>query len=245
MVIASRAATVTAPCRAPRAAAVMCTTSMSSGRPGSCTASAAIPWTCARVGMTTTWMPLASASWAAASATPIESGSLGSTTTSWAPVSSMAAEQLAGARAAAGTPLDHDGPGLAEQLVQAGTGRDDDQLATQPLTALVARLLDLFGEVGDLDTAGRTGTDARLDGGADVVDVHVHVPQALPADHDQGVAERGEGLAQGRDGVVVGLEEVHHLVRRPTLDQVTARDPRDRDRRGAGVAGCSWWRACR
>ena len=77
--MASLAATVTAPWRAPRAAAVMCTTSLSSGRPGSCTASAAMPCTWARVGMTTTWMPLASASWAAASATPIESGSLGST----------------------------------------------------------------------------------------------------------------------------------------------------------------------
>ena len=50
-----------------------------------------MPCTWARVGMTTTWMPLASASWAAASATPIESGSLGSTMTSSAPVSSIAA----------------------------------------------------------------------------------------------------------------------------------------------------------
>ena len=53
-----------------------------------------MPCTWARVGMTTTWMPFVSASWAAASATPIESGSLGSTITSGAPVASMAVEHL-------------------------------------------------------------------------------------------------------------------------------------------------------
>ena len=73
---------------------------------------------------------------------------------------------------------------------------------------------DLLGEVGDPDPVRAAGLDPGLDGGADVVDVHVDVPQALVADHDQGVPERAERGAQGRDPLLVGVEEVHHLVGR-------------------------------
>ncbi len=230
VVMASLAAMVTAPCRAPRAAAAICTTSLSSGRPGSCTASAAMPCTCARVGITTTCTPRSSASWAAASAAPIESGSLGSTMTSSAPVASIAARIWPVLGPAPRAALDDLGPGLGEQLDETRAGSDDHQLAPATLGALLAGARHLLGEVGDLDPAGRTGPDAGLDRGTDVVDVDVHVPEALTADHDEGVAERCQGLAERRDGVVVGVEEVHHLVRRPVLGQVTGRELGHRDR---------------
>ena len=60
-----------------------------------------------------------------------------------------------------------------------------------------------------------SGAHADLQGGAHVVDVDVDVPQVGAADHEQGVAEVVQRLAQRRDaaGVAVGQQE-HHLVRR-------------------------------
>ena len=68
-----------------------------------------------------------------------------------------------------------------------------------PVGAALAALGDLVGEVGDPDPVRPAGRDAGLDRGADVVDVHVDVPEPLAADHDQRVAEPGEGRAQRRD----------------------------------------------
>ena len=55
---------------------------------------------------------------------------------------------------------------------------------------------DLLGEVGDPHPVRPAGLDPGLDGGADVVDVDVDVPEPLAADDDEGVAEPGEGAAQ-------------------------------------------------
>ena len=57
---------------------------------------------------------------------------------------------------------------------------------------LVAGRGDLLGEVGDPDPVRAAGGDPGLDGGADVVDVDVDVPQPVAADHHERVAEPGE-----------------------------------------------------
>ena len=126
--------------------------------------------------------------------------------------------------AAPGRPRGPRRPASREQVDQTRAGRDGHQLAAAALAALLAGSGDLLGEVGDLDPARATGLDAGLDRGADVVDVDVDVPEALAADHDQRVAERRQRLAQRRDRVVVGVEQVHHLVRRPALGEVTGRE---------------------
>ena len=61
--------------------------------------------------------------------------------------------------------------------------------ATARALADPALLLDLLGEVGDPDVAGPAGVECRLDRRADVVGVDVAVPQAVAADHDDGVPE--------------------------------------------------------
>ena len=53
---------------------------------------------------------------------------------------------------------------------------------------------DLLGEVGDPDPVRAPGRDAGLDRRADVVDVHVDVPEAVAADHDERVAQAGQRL---------------------------------------------------
>ena len=140
-------------------------------------------------------------------------------------------EQLAGGRAAARPAVDDDRAGLLEERAQPGAGGDRDHPASGAVTDPAARGLDLLGEVGDPDPVRAAGADAGLDGGADVVHVDVHVEQPLAPDHDQRVAERGELGAQRRDPVVVGVEEVHHLVRRAVLGQVA--------RCGSGTG--MWW----
>ena len=64
--------------------------------------------------------------------------------------------------------------------------------------AAPGRPVDLLGEVGDPDPVRAAGDDPGLDRGTDVVDVDVDVPQALAADHDERVAERGQRLLAGR-----------------------------------------------
>ena len=59
---------------------------------------------------------------------------------------------------------------------------------------------------------GPPGVDAGLDGRADVVGVDVAVPEAVAADHDDGVADAGPHLLEGLDGVVRRAQEVHDLV---------------------------------
>ena len=56
--------------------------------------------------------------------------------------------------------------------------------------------------------------DAGLDRGADVVGVHVAVPDAVAADHDDRVAERVPRVAERRDLGIGRVEEVHDLVAR-------------------------------
>ena len=191
-------------------------------RPGSWTASAASPWTWAVVGITATRMSWSvSAVLAAIWAARTESWSLGSTTTSCAPDRLDRLEQHPGRGPVAGAAVDDDGAGLLEQLGQPRPRGDRDD---RPAGRAGLRLAggDLLGEVGHPDPVRPAGLDAGLDGGAHVVDVDVDVPEPLAADHDQGVAEPGEGAAQRRDGLVGGVEEVHHLVRRPAVHQVGA-----------------------
>ena len=61
-----------------------------------------------------------------------------------------------------------------------------------------AFLFDLLHEVGDADRVRAAGVDAGLDRGADVVRVHVAVPDAVAADDDDRVADRGPRLAERR-----------------------------------------------
>ena len=58
--------------------------------------------------------------------------------------------------------------------------------------------IHLLEEVGDADVARTTDRDAGLDGGADVVGVHVAVPQAVAADHHDRVAEAAPRRLEGR-----------------------------------------------
>jgi large subunit ribosomal protein L28 len=131
----------------------------------------------------------------------------------------------------AGTALDHDRARVTEEPGQTGAGGHRDDAAAGARPGPARRRRDLLGEVRDPDPVGTTRGDAGLDRGTHVVDVDVDVPQPLSPDHDEGVAERRQGLAQRGHGVVVGIEEVHHLVRRATFVQVGhARRHRDRPR---------------
>ena len=138
---------------------------------------------------------------AAASAAAIESRSLGSTITSAAPAPVIASRIW---------PVDGRRPGPPRHDGGAGLARTAPPSPAPAATATTARpvrataprradALDLLGEVGDPDPVRPAGLDAGLDGGADVVDVHVDVPQAVAADHDERVAERGQRVAQRRD----------------------------------------------
>ncbi len=211
----------------------MCRTSWSKERPGSCTATAARPWTCATLGMTATrTCPDSSAVRAAISATRTESGSFGSTTTSDAPHSSMASTSIPVLGRRPGPPGTVTAPACSNSSASpapavTATMRRPARVATR-LRAVVY----LLGEVGDPDPVGAAGLDPGLDRGAHVVDVHVDVPQAAAADHDERVAERGQRLLQVGDPGVLGVEEVHHLVRRAVGGQVVGRE-RHRDVPGA------------
>lgn len=68
-----------------------------------------------------------------------------------------------------------------------------------------------LGEVGDPDLVRPSGPDPGLDGGARVVHVDVHVPQAVAAADHQGVAESGQFGAERRQGLVGGVQQVDHL----------------------------------
>ena len=85
-------------------------------------------------------------------------------------------------------------------------------LGLLPDPRLLFALLHLLVQVGDADLGGTTGDDAGLDGGADVVRVHVAVPDPVAADDDDRVAEVTPGLLELRDRVVGRVEEVHDLV---------------------------------
>jgi hypothetical protein len=76
--------------------------------------------------------------------------------------------------------------------------------------------------VGDGDAVRASGGQPCLDRGADVIGVDVDVPQPVAADHDERVAEPVEGRPQRRHPVVVGLQQIHDLVRRPALDEIVA-----------------------
>jgi hypothetical protein len=72
--------------------------------------------------------------------------------------------------------------------------------------------LDLVEEVGGANAPWSAGFDAGFDRGADVVGVHVAIPHAVPADDDDGVAERRPGVLEGGNRRVLRFEEVHDLV---------------------------------
>ena len=223
---------MTAPWRAWRAVAVISSTSESKPRPGSWTASAASPWTCATVGITATRSPWSdSAVRAAISAARTESASLGSTTISAAPHAVMASSSKPADGTVAGTPVDDGGAGLFEQRAQPGAGGDGDDPAPAALGLARAGRLHLLGEVGDPDPVRAAGPDAGLDRGTDVVDVHVDVPQPVAADDHQRVAEAGQGRLERGHAVVGRVEEIHHLVRRPALDQLVRPVAADTGRR--------------
>ena len=172
----------------------------------------------------------ASAVRAAISATCTESGSLGSTTTSAAPQAVIASRSLAGRRPAA-----RRRPRRPRRRPRANSAARPGPAATATIrrprrwVGLLAGAGDLLGEVGDPHPVRAAGLDPGLDRGTDVVDVHVDVPQSLATDDDQRVAERGEGAPQLGDPVVVGVEEVHHLVGRSVGGEVVGGHRRDGD----------------
>ncbi len=102
-----------------------------------------------------------------------------------------------------------------------------------------AFLLDLFGQVGDPDLARTPGVEGRFNRGADVVGVDVAIPQPVPADDDDRVPETGPHVLEGRDELVLGREEVHHLVarRRPAA---VLRPADAAAAAGTGPAETSW-----
>ena len=75
---------------------------------------------------------------------------------------------------------------------------------------------------------GRPGLDPGLHCRADVVGVHVAVPDAFAADDDDRVAERSPRVLEGRDRRVGRVEEVHHLVAQ-ARNVVTAQMRLDRE----------------
>ena len=150
MVIACRAATVTAPWRAWLAVAVMWSTSWSKDRPGSWTATAARPCTCAWLGITATrTSPDSSAVRAAISAVRTESWSLGSTTTSAAPQPSIASSSMPVLGRWPGPPGTTTAPASRKSAGEPGAGGDRDDLPALAGGVLLAGSGDLLGEVGD------------------------------------------------------------------------------------------------
>ena len=79
---------------------------------------------------------------------------------------------------------------------------------------LAGQVALLFHQIGHGDAMRPPCLDPGLDGRPDRVGVHVHVPQTAAADHDQGVAHRVQSRTQVRDAVVLGVEQIHHLVAR-------------------------------
>ena len=96
--------------------------------------------------------------------------------------------------------------------------------------AYPALLFDLLVEVGDPDPLRPPGVHAGLDGRTDVVRVDVAVPQPVPPDHHDGVADARPHLLEGLDGVVGRVQQVHHLVAQ-VADIVRRRAARLRRRR--------------
>ncbi|CAB4720915.1 unannotated protein [freshwater metagenome] len=161
-------------------------------------------------------------------------------------------EHLAGGGAPTRAAVDHDRAGLLEELAQPRAGRDGDDAPPRARRLGLLARRPVVGEVGDPDAVWTPRLDAGLDRGADIVDVHMDVPQLLVADDHEGVAEGGEAGAEPPDAVRGRVEQVHHLVRRPALaqvvarlrqralrhrDQVTSETGGDRDRSSAGHGG--------
>ena len=192
----------------------MATTSSSKRRSGSWTASAAMPWTAERVGMRATRTPSARACSAAAAAVCRSSASLGSSTTSraWARRMAWTISPLAGGS-----------PGRASTVVAPASAHSPAR-PSPGTTATTARCARSRGgrpaprgvdvpepEVGDADPVRASRLDARLDGGAGVVDVHVDVPQPVAADHHEGVAESVEPARAAGRRRRPRLQQVDHL----------------------------------
>ena len=136
-------------------------------------------------------------------------GSLGSTTTAAAPVAWTAASTSAGGRVGPSTTT---APSAAKSSASPAGRRDRDHGAPVRRGA-AGRPRRLVGEPGHRDPVRPAGLDAGLDRGADVVDVHVHVPPALAgADHHERVAQPGQLLPQPATAGRRAVEQVLHLV---------------------------------
>ena len=108
----------------------------------------------------------------------------------------------------------HDGhPAGLQEVGDPGAVGHDHQRAPLGLPAGVHH----GGQVGDPDPVGRADRQRGLDRGTGVIDVHVDVPQRVPAHDHQRVAEPGQPRLEPRDGLVGGVEQVHDLVGRPAV----------------------------
>ena len=86
-----------------------------------------------------------------------------------------------------------------------GTPRPGPRRPRSVTTACASRVRlagHLVAEVGHLDPVRPTRGDAGLDGGTDVVDVHVDVVQVAGPDDEERVAEPVQALLEDLDGVV-------------------------------------------
>ena len=196
--MARRAATVTAPWRAWRAVAVISRHVGVEGAPGLVHRDRGQPLHLRLGGddLDRRRRARASAVRAAISAARTVSPSLGSTTTSAAPHETIASSSWPVEGRRPGPAGDDDRARGLEEGRQPGPGRDARPPATRAGRGPPPAGGDLVGEVRDPDAVRAPGGDPGLDGGADVVDVHVDVPQAVAAHHDQAVPEAGERLAQ-------------------------------------------------
>ncbi len=167
-----------------------------------------MPWTAARVGMRATRTPSARTCSAAAAAVCRRSASLGSRTTSraWARRIASASSPLAGGS-----------PGRASTVVAPASAHSP----ARPSPARPRRPRDAARSRGGAIRSaakcvmriryGRPASTPASTAATRVVDVHVHVPQAVAADVVERVPESVEPGPQPGHRRVVRLQEVDHL----------------------------------
>ena len=147
------------------------------------------------------------------------SGSLGSTTTverAAARIASSSCRPWTGVGPARCGPPRRRAPRRASARPGAAARGHDRRPA---VAGLASRAAALLGEVGDPDPVRAAGLDTGLDGRADVVDVDVHVPQAVAAHDHERVAEPASTRSQHRAAALVRASSRYitsYACRRPT-----------------------------
>ena len=167
----------------------------------------------------------ASASWAAASATPIESASLGSTTTSSAPVASIAARIWPVLGRRPGPPSMTSAPASANSSTRPGPAATTTSLRPRRSARFSRARATCSAKWVTSIRRGRARPDAGLDRGTRRRR-RGRARSRGPRRRRRPGSRRAVPAASRSGGidVVVGVEQVHHLVRRPVLGEVTGRE---------------------